>query len=271
MITTRDQLINALANNSTTFLIDKASLANTAAAYSPISFWRSTGYPLQGAIPSTPAICDNTTVGAITFTQQTAPSKAYLGLLITANISSTLACSFEIRDRLAHMGGLSGIVTTAQTVELNLSSFTFENRCKSDYSDVQWFLEWYTATGATVTTATVAVTYDDNSTGNISVSLHASVTAGKMLPIMSAVNGRYIKSVNTVTLSASTGAAGSFGVTATKLITIQQHLGINYPSSFDWSLLGLPEIVNGTCMFITYNIYGVSTGGIRGLLKIVYG
>lgn len=46
-ITTRDQLIDALGNNSSRFIIDKASIAN-AVAGGYFSLWRANGQPGQG-------------------------------------------------------------------------------------------------------------------------------------------------------------------------------------------------------------------------------
>ena len=80
MITNRDQLIDALANNSTRIVIDKASIANTVAGQYH-SLWRATGQPGQGAIPTAAANCNQSTVGGMRFSQQTAPAKSYLAYL----------------------------------------------------------------------------------------------------------------------------------------------------------------------------------------------
>ena len=75
-ISTRDHLINALGNNASRFVIDKASLSNAAAGQFH-SLWRATGQPGQGAIPGAAAVCDNTLTGAMGFSQQTAPATSY--------------------------------------------------------------------------------------------------------------------------------------------------------------------------------------------------
>lgn len=49
-ISTRDQLISALGNNSSRLVIDKASIASQAVG-TFVSLWRATGQPGQGAIP----------------------------------------------------------------------------------------------------------------------------------------------------------------------------------------------------------------------------
>ena len=47
-ISTRDQLIDAMGNNSSRLVLDNASIANTVAGQA-ISLWRATGQPGQGA------------------------------------------------------------------------------------------------------------------------------------------------------------------------------------------------------------------------------
>lgn len=277
-ITTRDQLINAMGNNSSRLVIDKASIPSQT-ANSFVSLWRATGQPGQGAIPTTAAVCDNTLTGAIGFTQQTGDAKSYLGILeaMCSNTGSTL----EIHDRLMHMGGLSGTVTTAQTVNLdisaNLSTSNLDAR-KGDanYSDVQWWLEWYTATGGTAVTATVNVTYNDGTSANLTgVSLAATRPTSHMIPlnnlIPAADSGKFIRDVNTVTLSATTGTAGSFGVTATRYRAAVYAPVLNARFTADWAGLGLPEIPNSACLFCVQQTAATSTGAVRATGKIVHG
>lgn len=272
-ITTRDQLINALANNSSRIVWDKASIAN-AAAGQLFSLWRATGVPGQGAIPGAAALCTSALTGAMGFANQTAPSTSYYAWQTIA--TSNAATSVEIHDRLAHMGGLVGNVTTAQTVGIDLSTLggglPAARRGNANYSDVQWWLEWYTDTGATASNATVAVTYDDGSTGNLAaIAVGGTVRAGRMIPLVSAVAGRFIRGVTSVTLSASTGTAGSFGVTATRPRTAVNTNVANKYEQYDWAQLGLPEIPNDACLMMVVLCSTTSTGTVRGQGKIAHG
>lgn len=277
-ISTRDQLINALGNNASRFVIDKASLSNAAAGQFH-SLWRATGQPGQGAIPGAAAVCDNTLTGAMGFSQQTAPATSYGGWANAA--CSNSAVTIEIHDRLMHMGGLSGTVITAQTanvdVDANLATSNLSAR-KGDanYSDIQWWLEWYTDTGSTAVTATVNVTYNDGTSANLTgIALAATRRASLMIPlngyIPAAQSGLYIRDVNTVTLSATTGTAGSFGVTATRpRMTIPLTVA-NKMEIFDWAALGLPEIFNSSCLFPIQLASTTTTGTVRGGGKIAHG
>ena len=73
MITTVDGFYNALGNNASQPVLDNATIASQAAG-NFVSMWRATGQPGQGAIPTTAAACNNTLIGALPFTQQTAPA-----------------------------------------------------------------------------------------------------------------------------------------------------------------------------------------------------
>lgn len=273
-ITTRDQLINAMGNNTSRVVWDKANIANAAAGFL-FSLWRATGTPAQGAIPGAAALATKALTGAIGFTNQTAPATSYYAWQTVA--TGNAATSIEIHDRLAHMGGLSGTTTPgAQTVGIDLSTLggglPAERRGDANYSDVQWWMEWYTDTGATASNATVNVTFDDASTGNLAViAVGGTVRAGRMIPLVSNVAGRFIRGVNSVTLSASTGTAGSFGVTATRPRTAVNANIANKYEQFDWALLGLPEIPNDACLQLIMLCSTTSTGTVRGQGKIVHG
>lgn len=276
-ITTRDQLINALANNSSRILIDKASIASQAAG-NIVSLWRATGQPGQGAIPAAAAVCNNTTTGAINFTQQSAPATSYLGQLEMTPGNSAMV--MEIHDRLAHMGGLSGTVTTAQTVGIDFSSLTTDNLTNrigdANYSDIQWWAEWYTATGSTAVTLTVNVTYNDGTTGALSaISLAATRPASVMIPlngyIPSTAAGKFIRGIVSVQLSATTGSAGSFGITATRLRGSIATPLANYKGYADWAQLGLSECFNSSCLFPVVITSTTSSGTIRATGKICHG
>jgi hypothetical protein len=277
-ITTVDGLISAMGNNSSRILIDKASISNAAAGQFH-SLWRATGQPGQGATPTTAATCDNTLTGALQFTQQTSPSTSYLGILegLCVNAGTTL----EIHDRLMHMGGLSGTSTSTQTVDLDVHANVGNDNLaarigSSNYSDVQWWLEWYTDTGGTATTVTVNVTYDDGTSGDLTgASMAATRRASFMFPLNSLIpaakSGFYIRDVNSLILSASTGTTGNFGVTATRFRAALYKPVANARFTADWAGLGLPEIPNESCLFAVQLASTTTTGNVRATGKIIHG
>lgn len=275
-IISRDQLISALGNNASRLIIDKASISSAAAGQF-FSLWRATGQPGLGAVPAAAAVCTNASTGAMGFAQQTAPATSY-GAYAYAMCSNS-ATTLEVHDRLVHMGGLSGTAVTAQTVNLDVSlgADNLPARIGSaNCSEIQWWLEVYTAMGATGVNATVNVTYDDDSTGSLlAFALGATPRAGRMYPLNSllpaAAAGRYIKKIDTVTLSATTGTAGNFGFTATRpRMTLPLALA-NKSEFFDWAQLGLPDIANSACLSLIALCSTTTTGTIRGGAKIAHG
>lgn len=278
MIENIDNLVKALGNNSSRIVLDKASIASqTANSY--CSLWRATGQPGPGAIPTVVATCNNTTVGTIGFNQQMSPSTSYGAYLEIA--TGNAAMTMELHDRLANMGGLNGTLTTAQSVNLDLNTLLATDNIgtrkgDANYGDVQWWLEWYTATGGTIVTATIVVTYNDGTTGNLSVlSLAATRPASHMIPlnslIPSAQSGKFIRGIVSVTLSATTGTAGNFGVTVTRPRMTLSSPFANFKFIADWAQLGLPEIYNSSAIFPIVLTSTTSTGTVRGGGKIAHG
>ena len=258
--------------------MDKANIVSQAAG-TYVSLWRATGQPGQGAIPAATATCNNTTVGVMGFTQQVSPATSYI--VYTELATSNSAMTLEIHDRLAHMGGLNGTLATAQTVSLDINTLAgtdniSERKGDANFSDISWWLEWYTATGSTVVTATVNVTYNDGTTGNLTgLPLAATRPASFMVAlntlVPSASAGKFIRGVNTVTLSATTGTAGSFGVTATRLKATVGSPIANFKVVADWAQLGLPHIPNSSALFPIVLTSTTASGTVRGAGKIAHG
>jgi len=277
MITTVDGIVNALGNNSSRLVMDKASISNAVAGQF-YSLWRATGQPGQGAIPTTTAVCNNSLTGSFQFSQQTSPATSYGGWI--SGICSNAAVTIEIHDRLAHMGGLNGTLLTSQTVDLDLNALSSDNivtrKGDSNYSDVQWWMEWYTDTGATASNATINVTYNDGSSANLTVvAVGGTLRASRLISlnglIPAAQSGLYIRDINTVTLSASTGTAGNFGFTASRpRITIPLFVA-NKAEMYDWAALGFPEIYNSSCLYPIELCSTTTTGTVRGGGKIAHG
>lgn len=275
-ITSRDQLINALANNSSRIILDKANLASqTAGRY--CAMWRATGQPAQGAIPTTAAVCTNATTGAVQFAQQVDPVTSYLGLLDV--VGSNSAFSLEVHDRLCHVGGLVLNVTTSQAVsglDLDTMGISADRLGSADYGDVQWWLEVYADGGATASNATINVTFNNDTSGNLNtLAVGSTIRIGNRFRLDSlrtpAQQGLNIKRVNSVILSASTGTAGNFGFTATRPRAYLAMPVLNMANKLDWATSGLPNIPNGSCLEFTVIPSTTSSGTLRGGGKIIHG
>jgi len=258
-----NEIAHALGTAPTAVVIDKASISN-AVAGRYYSLWRATGQPGQGAIPTTAAVCTGALAGAMVIPNVIAPIKNYLAWAEAT--CGNNATSLIVVDRLAHMGGLSGTVTTAQGA-LTLTGVAADRIGATDYSELRWFLEWYTDTGSTAVTMTVNVTYNDDTTGNVSVSAVATSRASGTYPIVPAVAGKFIKSVNSVT-HATTGTAGNYGITATRPLTAFSAPLANKLETYDWAQLGVPHVPNDRCLMLMMLCSTTTTGTVRGLVKI---
>lgn len=278
-ITTVDQIANALANNRSTFVVDKSSIANLVAGQQA-SLWRATGQPAQAAIPgSTPALCTSALTGAIAFTNQTAPATSYLAYLTLA--AANAAMSWEVHDRIAHVGGLVLNVATLQTITgLNLTAGGLNPPAArlgaSNYSDVQWWLEVYSDGGGTAANATVNVTYNDGSSGNLNViAVGGTIRAGRLVAltpfIPTADQGKFIRGVNNVQLSISTGTAGNFGFTATRFRGLLSTLIANKSERAYWADLPINEVPNDSCLMLLCLTSTTSSGTLRGNGVIAHG
>ena len=241
---------------------NKASLSNTVAGQQ-FTLWKAAGYPDVGTTPTSWVTCTQATAGAVPLTDATAPEKNYLG-----HISATLANvgSILLYDRVGNMAGLSGTVVTAQTVNATIPA---GRALAVDGSDSEWDLEWYADTGGTAVNATVTYTDGLDAAGNtVVVALAATMRSGRMVRIP-ANSGHTIKSIQSVTLSATTTTAGNFGV------TLRRRLGppcsvvnVAIAESLDPWQTALAKVKIGSCIEFTMLCSTTSTGFCSGLIGV---
>lgn len=276
-IDTMDALVSALGNNSTRIILDKSSISNTAAGQFH-SLWRANGQPSAGPQPTSAAVVTLGDTGTFNFANQISPATSYIGGMeaLCSNAGATL----EIHDRLMHSGAAVGNVTTAQTnIAVDLNGVTESNMVArigdANFSDVQWWLEWYADTGTTAVTATVNVTYSDGSSGNLApISLASSRRPSYMQPLNTFQNhgqNKFIRAVNSVTLSATAGGTGNFGVTATRFRGAIYMPSANSRFTADWAQMILPEIYNDSALFAVMAVATTTTGTVRATGKIIHG
>lgn len=276
-ITTGDQLLAALGNSATRFVFDKSNLSNQVAGRYA-SLWRATGVPGQGAIPgTTPAVPTSATTGAIPFPNQTAPATSYLARLSAASANN--AGMLEVHDRIAHSGGLVLNVTTLQSItgfDLDTLAPSAARLGPSDGSGLAWWLEVYTDGGATASNATINVDYYGGTTGDLSLlavggTIRAGMCFGLDALIPTADQGKRIRGINSVQLSASTGTAGNFGFTCTRPRASLPMPIANFGNVADWAGLGLPEVPNDSCLQFMVLPTLTSSGQVRGSGAIAHG
>jgi hypothetical protein len=265
-IDTMDKLIAALGD-SLKCRFYKPSLSNATAGQLH-SLWRSNGFPSQGAIPGAAAVCDSSLVGSWPL-----PDPGTNKMNIAKMSASTSVISqLIIMDRLAHMGGLVGNVTTSQAVNLSIATPASQGRCGAGGQGVLWCLEWYADTGGTAVTATVTYTNDADVTGRTTtVALAATRRVSTLLPILPNVDDLRIKSIQSVQLSATTGSAGNFGVTAMARQVECPLPIVGVGALLDFAQTGLETVTKDNCLFLAIVAGGTATGNVLGSFEIVQG
>jgi hypothetical protein len=205
----------------------KTSAAGTAAKF--VSMWAVAGRS-AGATPTTSVSPARTLAGGLN--QRARVTRQYVLGYNQRQNSYPGGIPIYTLDRLVHHGGLSGVVTTEQTTNLPTAALP---RYTSG-EGVHAFLEIYSPVGVTATTVTVRYT---NSAGTPNRTSQAAVFGGTgnreasvLIPIMLAAGDTGIRSVEGVTVLATTGAAGNFGVTLARMKSIN-----NFSSSYESTIV----------------------------------
>lgn len=234
--------------------------ARTAVIGQKYSGWLTSTSPIAGATPTTWATCSSSTQGAIPFTNPTAPAVTRLNGI---TMFSTVAKCFELVIRHGACGGLSGTSVDAQTVNATAPTLGV----LSDYSNVRWYVEIYSALGSSSRTLTVNYTDQDDQARTTTVSIPASIAATRILPIEP--SGYYIKTITSVQLSGSTGTAGNFGITATSLVSGANNVtfgNMTTPPETGW-----PQIPDSACLQWHEICTIPTTGDAHGHVILVQG
>lgn len=212
------------------------------------SLWQYAGNPSHGAVPTTVAAPDNTMDGTL---KQADPGGGREKWLLGITGCSLAAGTLMLFDRLLHIGSLSGTVTSAQTVGGSITRNT-------GGVGNQIFVEIYTQIGATGTTITASYTNQAGTSGRTTTAVVFGGTGFReaqrliQLPLQSGDTG--VQSVQSVTVLATTGTAGNFGVNIMKPISIVP-LGVVGCGSIRDMIAGIPsiaEIDSGAALFFAW-------------------
>jgi hypothetical protein len=258
-------MVNLYSTSSQRLRIRKNQIASGLSGNKLASWWTLGDFPLPGSIPGASAVCTNATTGAIAFTA--AAGGNALKIAQFSALTTTYGGTFRIYDRLIHMGGLDGTNTGIQTV--NTGTLPADRGIKSDYSDVEAYLEVYTNLG--ITSRNVQVVYLDalgaSKTVTVGAVIPATAVAGQLLRILPN-SGDMISAISSVQLSGSTGTAGNFGVTIMKRLVPSLCLWDETDCCpIGWELTGLPRVYDNTCLQIVGT--SVSSGALAQMQAIM--
>jgi len=209
----------------------------------PHSLWMYDGVRAGGAIPGAVSAPTNATQGGLLHNNPSGGRQLWMAAHVGQSAHSGM---LVVYDRLLHIGGLSGTVTTAQTVGGALTRYT------NGIGNIV-FAEIYSAVGGSTSTITGAYTNQDgnaatiptNSSTLIGGSINQEEATLVMLPLASGDTG--VQGVTSVTLTNTTGTAGNWGITVAHpiaMIPCQPYSGgclLNYT---DW----IPEILTNACI-----------------------
>ncbi|MBX9580466.1 MAG: hypothetical protein K2X87_09175 [Gemmataceae bacterium] len=240
--------------------------ANSTVAGRWTSLWQYNKHPGgQGAVPTSAAVPVNDTNGALF---QTDPGggreKWLLGMASTATQPGQLL----LYDRLLHNGGLSGSVTTAQTVGGTLTRNT-------GGAGNQIWLEINAFLGTTGTTVTASYT---NQSGTSGRTTKAAVIGGtgwreseRMFPLALQDGDTGVQAVASVTLAATTAATGNFGVVVVRPLLLVNISGTASGGQRD-CVAGLPQIPRvdtDACLSLAWYAQSTTPPALYGSLSMV--
>lgn len=250
-------LVNRLTGGSSgtpeTLWFYKNNRINGTADGAPIagrmmSFWRYDGIPGGGTAPTSAAIPDNTTAGGLL---QADPGGGRQKWIVGGSTFGIAGGALVVYDRLLHHGNASGTVTTAQTVGGTLTRNT------GGVGNQIW-VEVYSQIGATGTTITASYTNQEGTSGRTTPAVSIGGTglreSSRIIPLPLAAGDTGVQAVASVTLTATTGTAGAFGVTiARPLVVLQAAL----PSFGSWQSfldgMQIPEVPTDACLALAYH------------------
>lgn len=242
-----------------------AAVAAATVAGRLTSLWQYNGQPSHGAAPGAVAAPTRATAGALA---QANPGGGRQLWLAGGWASGFSTGTLILYDRLLHISGLSGTVTTPQAVGGTLTRNT------GGLGNELW-LEIYTQIGATPTTITAEYTDQDGNDNQVTQSTAFGGTAFReaqriiKMPLASGDNG--VQEVESVTLAGTTGTAGDFGVTVARplLVIPLPAAGIGNVRDLVAQQPGLQEIDTDACLALAYHANNVTAPQIFGGLQLV--
>ena len=233
------------------------------------SLWTYDGMPSSGATPGAAAIPTRATAGALPFV---APSGGRDLHLIGASVTPATAGVYLLYDRLMHCGGLSGGVTTAQTVQgANPGTPPITRNIDGD-GNMAWY-EIYTVIGTTSTTLTMSYTDQDGNAATSTINCGGTgfreVTRAQRIPLAAGDTG--IRSIQSVQLTSTTGPAGTFGITLAKPLA---WLPVGAAGTAGWrdyttGLPGIPTIDPDACLALMFLPAAATAPELWGCLATV--
>lgn len=211
----------------------------------------------------------NATIGALSANNPGAGRQKWL---VGAEGAINAIGALVIYDRLLHCSGASGMVTTAQVI--TGGAVTRYNTASTAPGNAI-FAEIYAAIGATATTITASYTNQDGTAGHTTKAVafggsglnHATC----MIPMPLEDGDTGVLSVESVTVLATTGTAGDFGITIARPLACALNGGAvgGFVRDLVAGLPSLPETLMDSCLAAAWFANGTTVpAGLIGLHKL---
>lgn len=267
--TSLDQVVAALPGQQRS--VSKPSITAKGAGYYMDLFIGAGGIPGAGAVPAsyTAGGTSYTTGGSVAGAIPWAKTVGKNTHLAKAMFGGSVLGTLILYDRLWSCAGMSGTVATAQSVV----GFTGLPTRASDGANVEAWAEIFTATGSTSVNVTMSYTNQDGVSGKTSVAtnLVASPGANFMMPLSLASGDSGVRAVASAQLSATTGTAGSWGITLLRRIAEIPITTVSAGNPLDLFSLGMPQIQDDACLCLAVLASTTTTGVISGSLNLIAG
>jgi len=219
------------------------------------------GFPVVFITPSTAVAPTSATTGAMPLPQGALNNLRILAAdwaFATFRPTGTLI----LCDRLSHQGGLVADSVSVQTTNLPTAALTRS----TDGAGVLVAVEVYTATGTASTTLTCSYTNQAGTVGRTSkasrfgTNYYSGVNNFRILSLADSDTG--VRSVQSLTLAATTGSAGSIGITLFKPLMVLSTDNLRYQKNSANNLISgglqLEVIPTNACLFV------LALGGFGG-------
>jgi hypothetical protein len=232
------------------------------------SMWTFNHLSSVGAAPGgTARNPDRTTAGALGQADPTGGRSKYLCGIAGSGV---VAGTFILYDRLGDISGLNGTTITAQTCNVNTTRYTSTASVGN-----RIYIEIYTAVGGTSRTITCSYTNQDGTSGRTSPAVAIGGTGlsevARIIQVPFQAGDTGVQSVESVTLSATTGAAGNFGVTIGRPIAMfpLNLAGATSVTDLISQIPSLPEIQTGACLTMMMQATTTTSPNFFGTLSFV--
>lgn len=187
-------------------------------------------------------------------------------------LSSGQSGQIMLVDRLWHNSGITITSTASQTV----NSVAYPARDENGTTNGEGVLlgvEVSTATGTNAPTITVTYTNSDNTgsrTGTNIVATSATSPIGTFYPIGLQAGDKGVRSVQSITLSAS-WTSGTIHLVAYRVLSVIQIGAGGTSTAVDVVTGGMPQMFNNTVPFLLFVPSGTASTSLQGSMTVTQG